>query len=78
MPEKTDGDLVNTANVFYRRTQFPNCNGVVDGKQIRIKMTSGSRSLFYNYTHLFSILLLRFSSCKLLFHRGRRWSSWEV
>jgi len=47
MPEKIEGDLVNTANDFYRRTQFPNCYGVVDGKRIRIKMSSGSRSLLY-------------------------------
>jgi len=71
LPEETNGDLVNTANDFYRRTQFPSCNGVVDGKHIRIKMPSGSRSLLYNYTHLFSILLLRFGSRKLLFNRSR-------
>jgi hypothetical protein len=32
--------------------------GAVDGKPVRIKMPSGSGSLFYNYKHFFSILLL--------------------
>jgi len=58
MPEKTEKDWVNTANNFYRRTQFPNCIGAVDGKHVRIKMPTGSGSLFYNYKHFFSILLL--------------------
>jgi len=78
MPEKTKGDLVNTANDFYRRTQFPNCNGVVDGKHIRIKIPSRSRSPLYNYRRFFSILILRSGSCKLLFYRGRRWSSKKI
>jgi len=58
MPEKTENDWVNIANDFYRRTQFPNCISTVDEKRVRIKMPSGSGSLFYNYKHFFSILLL--------------------
>jgi len=49
---------VKIANDFYRRTQFPNCIGAVDGKHVRIKMPTGSGSLFYNYKYFFSILLL--------------------
>jgi len=58
MPEKTENDSVSIANAFYRRTQFPNSIGAVDGKHVRIKMPTGSGSLFYNYRHFFSILLL--------------------
>ena len=58
MPEKTENHWVNKANDFYRRTQFPNCIAAVDGKHVRIKMPTGSGSLFYNYKHFFSILLL--------------------
>jgi hypothetical protein len=32
--------------------------GAVDGKRVRIKMPSGSGSLFYNSKHYFTILLL--------------------
>jgi hypothetical protein len=49
---------VNIANDFYRRTKFPNCIGAVDGKHVRIKMPTGSGSLFHNYKKFFSILLL--------------------
>ena len=58
MPEKAEDVWVKIANDFYRRTQFPNCIGAVDGKHVRIKMPTGSGSLFYNYKHFFSILLL--------------------
>ena len=44
--------------IFYRRTQFPNCIGAVAGKHVRIKIPADSGSLFYNYKHFFSILLL--------------------
>ena len=49
---------MNKANGFHRRTKFPNCVGAADGTHIGIKMPSGSGSLFYNYKHFFSILLL--------------------
>ena len=58
MPEKTENDWMNIANDFYRRTQFPNCIGAVDGKHVQIKMPTGNGSLFYKYKHFFSILLL--------------------
>ena len=58
MPEKTVDDCVNISNDFYRRTQFQNCICAFDGKHIRIKMSTGSGSLFYNYKHFYSILLL--------------------
>ena len=32
--------------------------GAVDGKHVRIEMSTGSGYLFYNYRHFFSILLL--------------------
>jgi hypothetical protein len=54
---KTQNDRVNIADDLHGRTQFPICVGAVDGQHIRIKMPSGSGSLFYNCKH-FSILLL--------------------
>ena len=54
MLERTNDDWVNITNDFYRKTQFPNCIGVVDGKHTRIKMPTGSGSLLlFNYKHLF-------------------------
>jgi hypothetical protein len=53
---KAEDSWVNTANGLHGSSQFPNCVGAVDGKHIRIKMPSGSGSLFYNYRH-FSVLL---------------------
>ena len=58
MPEKTEDDWMNISNDFYQRTQFPICIGAEDGKHIRIKMPTGSGSLFYNYKRFFSIVLL--------------------
>jgi len=55
---KPEDVWVNTANDFHRRTQFPNCMCAVDAKHVRIWMPSGSRALFYNYKHFFSVLLL--------------------
>jgi hypothetical protein len=58
MTEKMEDDWLNTANDFYRRTQYPKRTSAMNGKHVWIKMPSGSGSLFYNYKHFFSILLL--------------------
>ena len=58
IPEKKNDDWVNIANGFYRKTQFQNCIGVVDGKHIWIKLPTGSGSLLFNYKYLFLVLLL--------------------
>ena len=67
MPEKMENNWVKTANNFYRRTQFMNCIGALDGKRVQIKMPTGSRSLFYNYKHFFSILLLALGDANYCF-----------
>jgi len=68
MLEKTENDWVHTANDFYRRTQFPNCIGAVEGKHVRIKIPTGSGSLFCTPQTL-PYLTLGFSRRKLLFYR---------
>jgi len=78
MPEKTENDSVNIANDFYRRTQFPNCIGAVDGKHVRIKMPTGSGSLFYNYKHFFSILLLALVAANYCFITVDVGAVWKV
>lgn len=43
---------------FYKRTNFPNCLGAVDGKHIRLICPQFSGSNFYNYKTFYSIVLL--------------------
>lgn len=43
---------------FYRRANFPNCLGCIDGKHIRITNPEHGGSLFLNYKNFFSIVLM--------------------
>jgi hypothetical protein len=57
MSVKTN-DWMNIVNNFYQGMQFPNCIGAMSGKISHIQMSAGSGSVFYNFRHFFSILLL--------------------
>ncbi|XP_072388165.1 uncharacterized protein rasp isoform X2 [Diabrotica undecimpunctata] len=46
------------ANGFEKHAKFPNCIGAIDGKHIRLFQPAQSASLYYNYKHFFSLLLL--------------------
>jgi len=46
------------ARDFYRRWNFPNVVGALDGKHIVIQKPSNSGSMFYTYKHTFAIQLL--------------------
>ncbi|XP_060881937.1 uncharacterized protein LOC132953562 [Metopolophium dirhodum] len=51
-------DWLDIAEGFYSKTQFPNCVGAVDGKHIRLECPPKSGTLYYNYKHFFSIILM--------------------
>lgn len=46
------------AENFYKKANFPNCLGAVDGKHLRLICPQHSGSNFYNYKTYFSIVLL--------------------
>lgn len=58
MPEKNKDDWMKIASDFYASTHFPNCIGAVDGKHCRLQNPNNSGSLFFNYKHFFSMILM--------------------
>ena len=58
MSQKSEKDWLCTADEFYARTNFPNCLGAADGKDIRMCKPDDSGSQFFNYKNFFSTVLL--------------------
>jgi hypothetical protein len=57
MPEAED-EWRSTARQFEEKWQFPHCLGAADGKHVRITTPPGSGSLFWNYKHFHSVVLM--------------------
>jgi hypothetical protein len=57
MPE-TEDEWRSIARQFEEKWQFPHCLGAVDGKHVRITPPAGSGSLFWNYKHFHSVVLM--------------------
>ena len=58
-------EWLKIAKAFEEKWNYPLCLGAIDGKHIAIKQPSGSGSLYFNYKHFFSIILLIIVFCML-------------
>lgn len=54
----TANDWMKTADGFEKHANFPHCIGSIDGKHIRLIQPADSGSMYYNYKHFFSLLLM--------------------
>jgi len=57
MPVPTAAMLLATSDEFCLKWNFPNCVGSNDGKYVRLKCSSNSGSMYYNYKHYYFIVL---------------------
>uniref|UniRef100_A0A2S2PHY3 Putative nuclease HARBI1 n=1 Tax=Schizaphis graminum TaxID=13262 RepID=A0A2S2PHY3_SCHGA len=67
MPEPNREKWVEISELFYKKTNFPNCLGSIDGKHIRCRNPNNSGSLFYNHKKYFSIVLMAVVDANLNF-----------
>jgi len=58
MPQSNKETWLQISETFYKKTNFPNCLGAIDGKHIRCKNLNNAGSLYYNYKKYFSIVLI--------------------
>lgn len=55
---KNEDDWKEIALGFEKHANFPHCIGAIDGKHVRLIKPTDSGTLYYNYKHYFSIVLL--------------------
>lgn len=58
LPAPTTEQLLDSANVFGLKWNFPNAVGAIDGKHVCVQCPAGSESLYFNYKGFFSVVLL--------------------
>ncbi|KAL4090147.1 hypothetical protein QTP88_025046 [Uroleucon formosanum] len=58
MPQPSTQMWLEISNKFEKCANFPNCIGAVDGKHIRVIKPTDTGSLYFNYKHYFSIVLI--------------------
>ena len=68
MPKNKD-DWLKITNEFESKCSFPHCIGAIDGKHVAILPPPNTGSLYFNYKHHFSIILLALvdASCRFLY-----------
>jgi len=57
MPVPTEAHWKKIANDYYKRWNFPNCLGSIDGKHCQIKCPTNSGTSHFNYLKYFSLVL---------------------
>lgn len=57
MPQPSKEQFLFNATEFWKKWNFPNAIGCLDGKHIRIRCPKKSGSLYFNYKGYFSIVL---------------------
>ena len=55
MPEPTEEKWLSIAELFYTKTNFPNCLGAVDGKHVRLNNPAHSGSNFLTIRNIFQL-----------------------
>lgn len=58
MPAPTTEMWLHNAREFWEKWNFPNCTCAADGKHVTMFCPANSGSLYYNYKHRFSIVLM--------------------
>lgn len=58
IPHPTKEQFSDIASDFYKKWNFPNVLGCLDGKHVRIRCPNSTGSIHYNYKDFFSIVLL--------------------
>ena len=58
MPDPSEDDWKTIEEGFRKRWNFPNCCGALDGKHVALRQPANTGSLFHNYKHHFSVVLM--------------------
>lgn len=58
MSPPTTDMWIQISKQFANKAHFPNCIGALDGKHVRLIQPPHSGSMYYNYKHFFSLVLM--------------------